>query len=174
MEDQRIRVTKAMLRDALLEILKKKKLESVSVTELCQAAQVNRTTFYKYYGTPQDLLWDIADEFFDSVRQQLESENAPDAGRLQKALEYLDQERDVFSILVNSIPDKIFMERLFQMADAFDYLPAGTYAAADLPYVRTFLFHGGYAVIRSWLNSDRPESAADIARLILNLWKKLN
>ncbi len=50
-EDRRIRMTKRMLKDALIELLKKKDIYHVSIRELCEAADVNRTTFYKYYGS---------------------------------------------------------------------------------------------------------------------------
>ena len=55
MENQRIRITKRMLREALIRLLGKKPIEKIRVQELCQEAQINRTTFYKYYGNQYDL-----------------------------------------------------------------------------------------------------------------------
>ena len=56
MENQRIRLTKTLLKNALLALLEKKPIERIAVSEICAQAQVNRTTFYKYYGSQYDLL----------------------------------------------------------------------------------------------------------------------
>ena len=58
MENQRIRLSKAMLKNALMRLLKEKPIEKISIYELCAAAQINRTTFYKYYGSQYELLAD--------------------------------------------------------------------------------------------------------------------
>ena len=60
MENQRIRLSKAMLKSALMRLLKEKPIEKISIYELCAAAQINRTTFYKYYGSQYELLADEA------------------------------------------------------------------------------------------------------------------
>ena len=65
--NRRVRMTRAMVREALLELLGEKPLGEVSVTELCARADINRTTFYKHYGNPSDVLRDIADELVDGA-----------------------------------------------------------------------------------------------------------
>ncbi len=174
MEDQRIRLSKSLLKQALLRLLEKKPLEEITVSELCQTAQINRTTFYKYYGNPQELLGEISEEFFDSLERNLQSAQVPDVDSLEGALTYLESRRDVFCILVNSIPDELFMERLFRVPASIPYQVGEICPGMDEEYVKLFLFHGGYAVIRRWLNSDHPEPAAEIARLIEALWRRLN
>ncbi|MCD8316718.1 MAG: TetR/AcrR family transcriptional regulator, partial [Eggerthellaceae bacterium] len=71
MENQRIRLSKAMLKQSLLELLKEKPLSRISVLEICENAQINRTTFYKYYGSQSDLLKDIENDFLDQTNEHL-------------------------------------------------------------------------------------------------------
>ncbi|WP_042149732.1 TetR/AcrR family transcriptional regulator [Paucisalibacillus sp. EB02] len=47
--DLRVIKTQESLRHALLELLKSKPLEAISVAELCRLAQINRGTFYSHY-----------------------------------------------------------------------------------------------------------------------------
>ena len=54
-EDRRVTLTKRMLKDALIDLLREVDIYHVSIRELCQRADVNRTTFYKYYGSQFDL-----------------------------------------------------------------------------------------------------------------------
>ena len=51
-EYQRVAISKRMLKEALLDLLKDKPIDAVTVSELCQMAQINRTTFYRHYETP--------------------------------------------------------------------------------------------------------------------------
>ena len=65
--DLRISKTKEALRKALVDLLKQKNLNSISVTELCQAAKVNRGTFYAHYGQVEDLF----EEYYKNIMKDL-------------------------------------------------------------------------------------------------------
>ena len=71
MENQRIRLSKAMLKEGLLKLLKDKQLNQISIYELCQTSGINRTTFYKYYGSQTDLLNEIEADFFAQIEEDL-------------------------------------------------------------------------------------------------------
>ena len=60
--DRRIRYTKMFLKDSLLELLQKKPLSRITVTELCQMAEINRSTYYVYYKDPLDQLESLVTE----------------------------------------------------------------------------------------------------------------
>ena len=62
MENQRVRLSKMLLKNALIKLLKEKPLEKITIYELCAEAQLNRVTFYKYYGSQYDLLTDIEND----------------------------------------------------------------------------------------------------------------
>lgn len=65
--DLRVFKTKEALRKALMILLKEKNLNSISVTELCQLANVNRGTFYAHYGQVENLF----EEYFKSIMKDL-------------------------------------------------------------------------------------------------------
>ena len=54
--DRRILKTKRAIYEALVELMQKKKLNSITVTELAAAANINRKTFYTYYSTVMFLM----------------------------------------------------------------------------------------------------------------------
>jgi len=66
--DQRVIQTKRSLHGALLALLKNKPLESISVSELCREAGINRGTFYLHYKDVGALF----DEHLRSLLQDLE------------------------------------------------------------------------------------------------------
>ena len=47
--DKRIINTKKQLTNTLLILIKEKRIQDITVLELCKKANINRTTFYKYY-----------------------------------------------------------------------------------------------------------------------------
>ena len=54
-EDRRVIYTKRVIRDSFLELLAEKPVEKISVTEICNNADINRGTFYAHYSDPYDL-----------------------------------------------------------------------------------------------------------------------
>ena len=64
-EDRRITMTKRMLKNALTDMLKEKDIYHISIRELCERADVNRTTFYKHYGSQFELLDDMETDLLD-------------------------------------------------------------------------------------------------------------
>ena len=63
-EDRRTQYSKRMIRESLYTLMKEKPLNKISVTEICQRADVNRSTFYTYYTDIYDLHQKILKEFF--------------------------------------------------------------------------------------------------------------
>lgn len=52
----KIRKTKEKLRHGIIELLSSSSINEISVSSLCAKAEINRTTFYKYYKIPNDVL----------------------------------------------------------------------------------------------------------------------
>lgn len=63
-DDRRTVYSKKMIRESLYELLREKPLNKISVTEICDRADVNRSTFYSYYCDIYDLHDQITKEFF--------------------------------------------------------------------------------------------------------------
>lgn len=171
MENQRIRLSKRMLKGALLQLLKEKSIEKITVYELCDTAQINRTTFYKYYGSQYDLLDDIENDFFSELGDHLLAVNQSEYDGLIQVLEYLNADQSKCKVLINSIADQDFAEKLFQLpfirALLKNYTPE-QYTPKQEEYFRLFFCHGGYAIIRRWLNEEDHESPRELAEVLIS------
>lgn len=66
--DRRILKTKKAIYEALVELMQKKKLNSITVTELAAQADINRKTFYTYYSTVNDVLDEGINELITSLK----------------------------------------------------------------------------------------------------------
>lgn len=161
MENQRIRISKAMLKEALLKLLQKKNISSITVAQLCETAQINRTTFYKYYGTTYDLLAEIEHEFFEDIEMQFKKSNLSEKDMLSETVAYLDKNRDKMKILFNALSYDVFYDHLMQQAfiNAFlaQIIPQ-TFSVSEMDYIKLFFSRGIYAILREWIFKQTPSS----------------
>lgn len=71
--DRRSKYSQTMIKEALFKLLDEKSLDSITVTEICEIADVNRGTFYKYYKDVPDLFSQIKGSFFAEIKSTMES-----------------------------------------------------------------------------------------------------
>lgn len=64
-EDRRVKRTKRVLRECLFNLLENKTIDEITVKELTEAADINRSTFYFYYNDINDMMMQIQNEIFD-------------------------------------------------------------------------------------------------------------
>ena len=70
-QDRRVRYTKMVLRDSLLELMQTAPINKITVKDICERADVNRGTFYLHYQDPYDLMHQIENELIDEFRATL-------------------------------------------------------------------------------------------------------
>ena len=61
-ESRKTRYTRMALEDSLIELMTKKPISKITIKELCENADINRTTFYSHYSDQYDLLRQIEDD----------------------------------------------------------------------------------------------------------------
>ena len=71
--DRRIEKTRQGIREAFMSARAKKPLEKLTVKELCQAAQINKSTFYVHYKDIYDLSDKIESEIISSIVNSVEN-----------------------------------------------------------------------------------------------------
>lgn len=66
-EDRRVRKTKKAIHDVFCELTKDKKLNEITIKELCTKADINKSTFYLHYRDIYDLANSIQTTFLQDV-----------------------------------------------------------------------------------------------------------
>ena len=176
MENQRVRLTKKMLKSALMELLKDKPIEKIAIRELCSKAEINHTTFYKYYGSQYDLLDEIESDYFKELECCLLEDGMETHDGLTSALRFIEREKERWKVLINTVHEEEFAHRLFTLPVISKLFSNHLSAAQDentRTYIRLFLCQGGYAIIRYWINNENGDSPEDISVLIWSLIHKL-
>ncbi len=76
--DLRVRKTYASLMNTMLELLKEKDFEEITVNELCERALVGRGTFYKHFSDKYDFFSFVLREMLDHYLQEAEEKTKED------------------------------------------------------------------------------------------------
>jgi AcrR family transcriptional regulator len=179
MENQRVRLSKKLLKDSLIQLLKEKDIQKITVSEICDGAQINRTTFYKYYGSQYHLLEDIENDIFGELESYLTGPNAQQrlqaADGLMQTLAYIEREEKYLQ-LFKATTDTEFAEKLFELTFIQDLVYANTpkrYTDDEARYLHTFIKYGGYAMIRAWLNKEDRETPREMSALMQKMLSQL-
>lgn len=174
--DRRIKYTKRMLHEALIELLEKKPISSISVTELCDKADINRSTFYAHYRDQFELLAEIEADTCKELQQLLvprikNGVVTSSKANLQSILEYIAENRMLFQIFQRNIDNGKFGELIFQMtADVLlQEIPATD--PDTLEYMKVFSVSSSTGIINKWLDGGMTEPTDYIAELILRFIK---
>lgn len=71
--DRRARYTRMVLKESLIELLKEKRISNISIKEICERADINRSTFYSHYQDQYDLMHQVEQEVLGEIREYLDS-----------------------------------------------------------------------------------------------------
>jgi len=179
LENQRVRITKKMLKDSLIRLLRNGSIHKIFVKDICEAAQVNRTTFYKYYGSQYDLLAEMEDDVLSQISSclNLDQDVIDSTQLLTGILTFIDGNIDLCRLLLNNNVDPDFPEKLFALQSIWDLLSKQSeleYGTGEFEYFFDFMVNGGFGVMKKWINKDNREPPAEIAALlsgfIMKLW----
>lgn len=69
--DRRIKKTKNAIKEAFLQMRQKKELEKISIKELCDLADINKSTFYTHYHDIYDLSSQLGKDAILRILQEL-------------------------------------------------------------------------------------------------------
>ena len=171
-ENQRVTITKRMLQEGLLRLLKDKKLDKIRVSELCEEAGINRATFYRHYETPHDVLVELERDF---LRQAIPNKPPKNINEAHKMLEntctYVYEHADIAKLLFlcNTEEDMMriveeFYQHFIELHRAEENFP--DIDEASIRIITAYMGGGGYNLLRKWIVEDIPKTPKEITELL--------
>lgn len=169
-ENQRITLTKRLLKEALLRLLKKKEIDKINVSELCSEAGINRATFYRHYETPADVLQDIEKDFIQGLDISFKVPlNLQDiAKEYERLCTYLQDHLELVKILIRCNSNSYFpkiLELFYQQLRGTKY--ADNLDEDSIRLIITGIAGGGHALLRTWILEDIKKTPKEMAELLI-------
>ena len=169
---------------ALLSLLENKPFEYITIREICEKAETNRSTFYLHYENTSDLLKEtsayVLDNFTSYFSVDAESITAGftdcdledlkfvNKKYLHPYLLFIKENQRVFSAVLsqpiafdfNSIFQRLFDNIFKPILDRFNY------PQDEQNYVMLFYLNGITAIITEWLKDGCKKSIEEISAII--------
>lgn len=171
--NQRVMLTKRLISEALLTLLKTQNINKISIRELCQVAGINRTTFYNHYGSHYDVLNEIAETYIQNtsftVIRDLSAGKSIDEC-LIGILHYI-QDNLEFTKLVLDLDNYDLISNISISLPQFDdmvikHLP-DQLDVAEKKAIASYVQYGTVRLLKEWILSDCERSPEEEVRLIL-------
>lgn len=169
---------------AFLELLEKKDMEYITVKEICEAAGVNRSTFYLHYETIGDLLAESVQYMNEQFLEQMNLCKEFSVSKIRECaleelylvtpeyltpyLEYVSRNKRLFrTALKNS--GSLGLDRTYNRMMHYVFTPIlerFQIAEEKREYILTFYIHGLMAIISEWLKNDCTDSISQISEVM--------
>ena len=143
--NKRHQETIAAIEKAFVTLLKDNDLNKISITELCETAKIDRSTFYANYEDVSAL----ANEITAKIEKQLEEQPHTD-GEFAWIFEYIQANKDVFDI----------------------YFKLGL-SQAKADYKMIFFRTGAYSVAKMWFDGGCVDSPVQMGEILKREYTKL-
>ncbi|MGN0371633.1 MAG: TetR/AcrR family transcriptional regulator C-terminal domain-containing protein [Enterocloster sp.] len=174
MLDRRVRKTRKQLRECLVALLKKKKVQDITVRELTEMADLNRGTFYLHYKDVFDLLEKTESELLEEFNDRLLGHGAAELKQRPAAIfndiyHLVYENADLTEILLGENGDLNFVNRLKQLVrekclgDWMEVFRSGNPAAFEA--FLSFLVSGSIGLVTYWLQTGLRETPEQMAKL---------
>ena len=116
-KDLRVIKTKKMIYTALVELMKEKTFEEIKVSDICEKALINRSTFYAHYEDKYELLIDFIKDLKVEFSQKLENNKVLNIKEyylelIKLFLNHVEDKKDIYSSIMIHNRNSIMMDIL--------------------------------------------------------------
>ena len=150
--DRRIRRTKAQLRHGLAQLMAEKSVNEVTVKELVDLVDINRSTFYLHYTDIYNMLESVENELFEEILHTIRTHpvspfNENSFPFIEDIFAILFENREICAALLGPHGDIAFLHRIEEMLshysmaalrEAFPTNIQGMYDADETPYAADY------------------------------------
>ncbi|MBQ3150836.1 MAG: TetR/AcrR family transcriptional regulator [Clostridia bacterium] len=168
--DRRVRYTRMVLKNALIDLMYEKPIGKITVKELCEKADVNRGTFYSHYIDQFDLQKQIFDELVGGIDQIMDSSyfsaNIERSGEmLTRIYGYLQDNKHIVMAMLGENCTIELQGEILAFLKGKNIFGSLLLQPDIMEYLYAFTASGCLGVVRRWL-IDGKESAEEIARFV--------
>ena len=174
--DRRVRKTKKQLFIALTSLLKTKNLENISVKELTDLADVNRSTFYIHYKDIFDMVEKIEQQIIEGFNKVMDTRavEAIKSNNLVPILTglygYLGEYCELFIAVMGKPGDVASINKLIdsvkkKFLNEWLNIVFGKKNDAYENYCKNFIVMGFLGLLQTWLMRGMQETPAQMAQM---------
>jgi AcrR family transcriptional regulator len=175
--NRKVKYTRMVLKESFIKLLKEKPIARITITEICEEADINRATFYSHYNDQYDLLKQIEQELVDDINKYLAdfsfSGDDPESQQMmQKIFEYIKENSEVCSVLLSESGDRKFQKDILMIVQRqciYEWTTNKSVHKDVAEYIYSYATNGSIGIIQKWLSDGMDRSTHEMAEMILKL-----
>lgn len=174
--DRRVKYTKKVIKETFLNLLETKDISQITVKEICEIADVNRATFYRYYLDIYDLLEKIEEDLIEDLKNSspLEDLSSHSVYTFSKGiLAILYENKKLVTILFNTNRSLYFLNDILEICYSKLYSQwTSIHPEEDeeeIEYAAIYVFNGALGIINYWVKEGFKKDMDYIAHSIEKL-----
>ena len=174
--DVRIVKSKESLMSALIGLMGKKKLEELTISEICQEADVNRNTFYSHYSSVRELFEEMNGKYMEALFASAKVFDEPNDSTIKNLVNVLDKmkEKGNLTKIIFSESNSIkHLNTLLQILFPTSIINNLKIENLSLDECHAFLIGGITSLILRWIENDFQESPKNFGRKIFNFIEEI-
>lgn len=172
-EDRRTRHTKERIRKAMITCLNTTSLDKITVMQICETADINRSTFYAHYDNPIVMYNLLEQSMTSKMNKQFEdfkNKTVSYKELLYVFLSYCYENSELFLVLYKT--DSVsFKNAVLELTERYDFL-ANVAPEEEKAYIFDFYVNGVFSMIARWLREEPNKSIEEMVELTYRLTHK--
>lgn len=175
--DRRVIKTRRQLKKGLAALMKEKSVNQITVKELVEEVDINRSTFYLHFKDIQDLLREIEENMEAQIKRAIEEHPIVSGNEnafyfIEDMFRVLDEEREISKALIGPNGDMGFIHRIERIIKensrgTLEKMFPGK--KEDLKYFYAFCLSGCLGLVKVWLNEGEEKSPEEMAQMTFNM-----
>lgn len=120
--DLRIIKTNKVLFEALITLMEQKDFEKIKISDICDQALINRSTFYAHYEDKYDLLLAMINDLKNNLEHELKENKEEDISKnyfmefLKILINHVDEKRETYNSILKNDKNGIVMGFLIDVS----------------------------------------------------------
>jgi AcrR family transcriptional regulator len=181
-EGRKVRYTRMVLQNSLIELMREKPIMRISVKEICTLADIGRTTFYAHYNDQYDLLQQIENQTFieaDKIMQPHLGTAKRSGGReiaviLRDLLQFIADNSNSIQVLLSENGDSGFQKKFFrtsiegmrQFMESTGVIPEDK---RTKKYGFVFFAGGMLTLVQDWLKNGMDTPVSEMVKMLVRI-----
>lgn len=148
------------LSQTLIQLLQEKDLHSLTVKEVCLKAQIGRASFYRYYSSLEDVLFQQSRRLMQEWGRAFEAkpQSTPDT-IFQSLFQHFQEHKEFYSILYRYQLTQVIVDTIKDKIELTADLPN------DVAYGKSFFAYAIFGWINEWISRGMSENPTQINQL---------
>ncbi|WP_028562664.1 TetR/AcrR family transcriptional regulator [Paenibacillus pinihumi] len=165
--------SKRWLCEAMLELLKEKPYHQITVTEICQKADLVRKTFYRHFTCKESVLVAIMDMMYEEFNDYVQDHRIEPYDIPLAYFTYWEKHKFFLKMAVENQMFSLINDQYIRYLEAMEPMFGGEVITNELEkeYMRIMVAGGLWNMLRTWVVRGCVETPEEMARMTNTFFK---